>query len=176
MTATADPVTAHVARTRLLLTLMSPAVIDSAVTAVATQGKDTSSPAIGRLTLIGTTESPRVALITRVTPKVAVASYLTDSGIRHGRTILAHTSHPIQFNSWPNTYREQAAKRWKAQESLQWSSDVNSYADRHYEWALKTQAVYRAITHCPWVAFAPIRTTVIPHAMLVMVPENGETT
>jgi len=166
--------TDHVNRVRLLLTLMAPTMIDNAVHIVTTQGKDESAPTIGRLALIGTATAPRVAVITKLTPTKVTVSYLTESAIRHGRSLNAYNSWPVQFDSWPDTYREQAVTRWHSNPDVQTTSDVNSYAARHHEWALKTQAVYRAVKHCPWVAFAPIRNALIRREDLVMIPENGE--
>lgn len=173
--ATTDLVDTHVDYVQRLLKLTSNPETRRAVRSVITQGKDDSAPTIGRLALIGTAEAPRVAMITKVTPGKVTVSYLTESAIRHGRSLNAYNSWPVQFDSWPHTYREQAVTRWYSNPDIQTTSDVNSYAARHHEWALKTQAVYRAVKHCPWVAFAPIRNTTIPRASLVMIRENGET-
>lgn len=169
-----DSVTAHVDYVRRLLKLTSNPETARAVHLVLTHGQDRSAPTVGRLALIGTAAAPRVAEITKVTPAKITVSYLTDSAIRHGRTMNAHNSHPIHLDAWPDAYREQAVARWYANVGIQATTDVNSYAAQHYEWAVKTQAVYRAIKHCPWVAFAPIRNTTIRRGALVMVPENGE--
>lgn len=169
-----DRVTAHVDYVQRLLKLTSKPATARAVRSVLTHGKDDSASTVGRLALIGSAKSPRVAMITAVSPDKVQVSYLTENCLRHARRLMAHNSHPIQFDSWPDTYREQAVARWKAEESLQWSSDVNTYAARNYEWALKTQALYRAVKHCPWVAFASIHNTMIRRENLVMIPENGE--
>lgn len=168
-----DRVTAHVDYVRSLLALMTPTLTRGAVDAVITHGKDTASPAVGRLALIGTATAPRVAMITRLSPTRARVSYLTESAIRHGRTLNAHNSHPLHLDSWPETYRDNARIQWRNTPPEKRALTEDGYAQYQYEWALKTQAVYRAITHCPWVAFTPIRNTVIRRVDLVMVPENG---
>ncbi len=166
--------TDHVNHVRLLLALMTPTVTDNAVRIVTTQGKDESAPTTGRLALIGTATAPRVALIAKLTPTKVTVTYLTESAIRHGRSLNAYNSWPIQFDSWPDTYRDNARRLWATDPAGRLKfRDAESYAEYHYEWALKTQAVYRAVKHCPWVAFAPIRNTTIPRANLVMIPENG---
>lgn len=175
MTTTTDTITAHVDYVQRLLTLREAATVDQAIRAVITHGQDLSVPTVGRLALISTGVVRRVTLITKVTPTKATASYLTDSALRSAREFAARNPFPMRLDSWPDTYRDQAVAKWQANDALQTESDVNSYADRHYEWALTTQAVYRAVKHRPWVAFAPIRNTTMPHATLVMIPENGDT-
>jgi len=175
MTTTMDPIAAHVDYVQRLLALTSKPETARAVQAVFTHGQDTAAPAAGRLALIGSAAAPRVALITKVTPTRVQVSYLTESGIRHGRTMAAYNSHPIHLDSWPETYRDNARTGWHKNPERQLWSTEDDYANYHYEWALKTQAVYRAVTHCPWVAFAPIRHAWIRRHHLAMIPENGET-
>lgn len=168
-------VTAHVAHVQQLLTLATnKSKTIHAVQLVNTNGKDESAPTVGRLALIGTAKSPRLAEITAVSPTKVRVSYLTESGIRHGRTLSMLNSHPIHLDSWPDTFREYSRDRWKRMRPEDRGLSQDGYAEYQYRWALKVQAVYRAVKHCPWVALAPIRNTVIRRADLVMVPENGD--
>ena len=170
-----DRVTDHVDYVQRLLRLTSKPATAHAVQLVLTHGKDESRPTTGRLALIGTATAPRVAEITKVTPTKVTVSYLTDSAIRHGRSVHTHFSHPIHLDSWPESFRDQAHRLWATDPLGRYKfPDAESYANHHYEWALTTQAVYRAVKHCPWVAFAPIRNTAIRRENLVMIPENGE--
>lgn len=168
-------VTAHVAHVQQLLTLATnKSKTTHAVQLVNTNGKDESAPTIGRLALIGTEKSPRLALIIGVTRHQVQVAYLTESGIRHGRTMNALNSHPMHLDSWPETYRDQSREKWGRRIGMDDSPNADVYAERQYEWAVTVQAVYRAVKHCPWVAFAPIRRTYIRREKLVMIPENGE--
>lgn len=169
-----DRVAAHVDYVQRLLKLMSKPETTRAVQTVFTHGQDEGVPAVGRLALIGTAATPRVAEITKVTPTRVQASYLTESGLRHGRTLMAHNSYPIQFDSWPESFRDNARRLWATDPigRLRFR-DAESYSEHHYEWALTTQALYRTVKHCPWVAFVSIHNTTITRAKLVMVPEIG---
>ena len=173
-TLTVDQASAHVAFVRRLLALTNRDRTRRIVETVLTHGQDPAAPIAGRLALIGTAAAPRVAVVTKVTPTKTTVSYFTDNALRHARTMAAHNSHPIHFDSWPDTYREHAVKRYATDPigRTQYMT-ADAYAQHHYEWAVKLQAVYRGITHAPWVAFAPIRNTTIPRAKLVMVPETG---
>jgi len=166
--------TAHVDYVRSLVAVMTPSVIRDAVHTVVTHGSDNSTPVIDRLALIGTIAAPRIAIITYVGSGKVCVSYLTKSGIRHGRKLNDLNSHPIHLDGWPEAYRDNARTEYHRNPNGKRRSTVDEYAEYHYEWALKTQAVYRAITHCPWVAFAPIREATITRARLVMIPKNGE--
>lgn len=170
-----DRVTAHVDYVQRLLTLCN--LTGAEVQDLYTRGNDTSTPTVGRLAFIGTVIAPRVAEIVKVTPTRIQVGYFTESGIRHGRSLAAYNSYPVQFDSWPETYRDRARIEWRANPGRTLKHNAlteDDYAEYHYEWALKTQAVYRAVKHCPWVAFAPIRHGWIRRHHLVMIPENGD--
>lgn len=173
--ATTDRITAHVDHVQRLLKLTSKPETARAIRLVLTHGKDESAPTVGRLALLHPATAPRVALITAMSRNKIRVSYLTESGIRHGRTLSMLNSHPIHLDSWPDTFREHARVQWKRMRADERGLSEDDYIEYQYEWALKVQAVSRAITHCPWVALAPIRNTTIPRANLVMVPKNGET-
>lgn len=171
---TKDPHTAaaeHAAFVLRLLKLTSTPVRDQAIRAVTTYGKDAAEPTIGRLALVGSSTKPRVGVITAVTPTKVTVSHFTDNAISEARR-KGNGGHLIHLDGWPEEYRDDARRKY-ATDPIGRVLAIEQYVQNHYEWALKTQAVYRAVKHCPWVAFAPIRNTGVPRATLIMIPENG---
>jgi hypothetical protein len=173
---TKDPgtiATEHAAFVLRLVKLTSTPARNRAIHTVTTHGKDKGEPTAGRLALVGSSTKPRVGIITAITPTKVVVSHFTDNAVNESRRTFGQKSYPIHLDGWPADFAGHARNRWSLAHNFGFP-DAESYAHDEYQWALNTQAVFRAVKHCPWVAYAPIRNTGVPRDSLVMIPENGE--
>lgn len=173
MTAPETNAAEHAAFVLRLLTLTSTPARNRAVHTVTTHGKDKGEPTVGRLALVGSPAKLRIGIITAVTPTRVVVSHFTDNAVRESRRTFGQKPHPIHLDGWPADFADRARNRWSLAHNFGFP-DSESYAQDQYQWALNTQAAFRTIKHCPWVAYAPIRNTAVPRDTLVMIPENGK--